>query len=102
MNMYILTNELFYWTFQENDEDYDEDEDEPWKKPPPKINMDEVFKAGGNKEDIIRATKKGQPLMIFVSVAGNPTRKETESISSLWQTSLNNNNIQVQRLVLDA
>lgn len=89
---------IIFICLQENDEDYDEDEDaEPWKKPPPKINMDEVFKAGGNKEDIIKATKKGQPLMIFVSVAGNPTRKETERISALWQTSLNNNNIQVQR-----
>ena len=60
--------------------------------------MEEVFKAGGNQEDLIKASKRGQPLMIFVSVPGNPTRKETEEISTLWQTSLQNNNIQVQRL----
>ena len=59
--------------------------------------MEQIFKAGGNKEDIIKASKKGQPLMMFISVAGTPTRKDTERISSLWQSSLQNNNIQVQR-----
>jgi len=59
--------------------------------------MDAIFKSGGNQEDIIKASKKGQPLMVFVSVAGDPTMKETQEISGIWQTSLQNNNIQVQR-----
>jgi hypothetical protein len=34
--------------------------------------------------------KKGQPLMIIVTVNGNPTKAETEEISNIWQTSLFN------------
>ena len=89
--------------FQDNDDEYDgsdDDDDDPRKNPPPKVNMENVFKAGGSQEDILKATKKGQPLMIFVSVAGNPTKKKTDEVSMLWQTSLQNNNIQVQRFVV--
>ena len=59
--------------------------------------MEEIFKAGGDKEEIMKASKKGQPMMIFANVAGNPTRKQTETITKVWQTSLQNNQIQVQR-----
>ena len=38
--------------------------------------------------------------MIFANVAGNPTKKETEKVSALWQQSLQNANIQVQRYVI--
>ena len=55
--------------------------------------------AGGNKEDIIMASKKGQPLMIFANVAGNPTKAQTDKVSGLWQQSLQNAQIQVQRFV---
>ena len=88
--------------YQENDEDYDdsEDDDDPRKNPPPKVDIQKVFQAGGSQEDILKASKKGQPLMIFVTVAGNPTKKRTEEVSMFWQTSLQNNNIQVQRYIV--
>ncbi|KFM81405.1 LDLR chaperone boca, partial [Stegodyphus mimosarum] len=41
--------------------------------------------------------KKGQTLMAFITVSGNPTEQETEKITSLWQTSLMNNHINVER-----
>ena len=59
--------------------------------------MQKVIQAGGNQEDMLKATKKGQPLMIFVTVAGKPDKKKTDQVSLFWQTSLQNNNIQVQR-----
>lgn len=59
--------------------------------------MQKVIQSGGSREDILKASKKGQPLMIFVTVAGRPDKKKTDQVSSLWQTSLQNNNIQVQR-----
>ena len=62
--------------------------------------MQKVIQSGGSREDILKASKKGQPLMIFVTVAGRPDKKKTDQVSSLWQTSLQNNNIQVQRLSL--
>jgi len=87
--------------WDENDDDYeDEEDDKPWLKPKPKIDMQKILKAGGNKEDIVMASKKGQPLMIFANVAGNPTKKQTDKISALWQQSLQNANIQVQRYIV--
>nr|KAF6410985.1 mesoderm development LRP chaperone [Rousettus aegyptiacus] len=45
-------------------------------------------------------TKKGKTLMMFVSVSGSPTEKETEEITSLWQGSLFNANYDVQRFIV--
>ena len=89
---------LFFY-LKENDDDYEDEDDEVRRKKPPGagIDMQKVFAAGGNKEDIMKISKKGQPLMMFVNVAGNPTKSQTETVSSFWQTSLRNNNIQVQR-----
>lgn len=39
--------------------------------------------------------------MTFVSVDGNPTRDESETITKLWQTSLWNNHIQAERYMVD-
>ena len=46
---------------------------------------------------MLKLAKKGKPLMMFASVAGNPTQKETEAITSLWQQSLHNAQIQLKR-----
>lgn len=51
-----------------------------------------------NPENLLKLTKKGRTLMMFVSVDGNPPREETEEITKLWQSSLWNNHIQAERL----
>ena len=51
----------------------------------------------GNPENLLKLTKKGRTLMVFVSVTDNPTRQETEDLTKLWQTSLWNNHIQAER-----
>ncbi|KAF6021369.1 MESDC2 [Bugula neritina] len=38
---------------------------------------------------------------MFATVAGNPTRAETEKISALWESSLFNANIQLKRYVIE-
>jgi len=87
--------------WNENDDDYEEEEDDaPWKKPKPKIDMQKIMQGGNNKEDMIAASKKGQPLMIFANVAGNPTRNQAEKVTSFWQQSLQNAQIQVQRYMV--
>ena len=48
-------------------------------------------------ESLVRASKKGQSVMMFVRVSGNPTRQEAEEISSIWQTGLWNTHIHVDR-----
>lgn len=39
--------------------------------------------------------------MTFVSVDGNPTRDEADTITKLWLTSLWNNHIQAERYMVD-
>ncbi|XP_026677312.1 LDLR chaperone boca-like [Diaphorina citri] len=39
--------------------------------------------------------------MVFVSVDGDPTRDEAESITKLWQTSLFNSHIQAERYMVE-
>ncbi|XP_069812762.1 LRP chaperone MESD-like [Dendropsophus ebraccatus] len=53
-----------------------------------------------NPESILQMTKKGKTIMIFASVSGNPTEKETEEITSLWQGSLFNANYDIQRFLV--
>ena len=45
---------------------------------------------GKNPEDIIKMSKKGQTLMMFVTVSGSPTKRETEEISQVWWAGLKN------------
>ncbi|KAB0373089.1 hypothetical protein FD755_014748 [Muntiacus reevesi] len=54
----------------------------------------------GKPESMLKMTKKGKTLMMFVTVSGNPTEKETEEITSLWQGSLFNANQDVQRFII--
>ena len=52
-------------------------------------------------EDFMKASKKGQSVMMFVRVNGNPTRKEAEEISGIWQTGLWNNHVNVDRFMIE-
>ena len=52
-------------------------------------------------EDIMKLSKKGKSLMMFISVSGNPTRDETERITTLWQNSLFNANFEIQRYIIE-
>jgi len=54
-----------------------------------------------NPDDMLKATKKGKTLMMFATVSGNPTRQETEEITSLWQSQLSNGHITTERYVID-
>lgn len=50
-----------------------------------------------NPEAMLQATKKGQTLMMFVSVANNPSRARTEELTKIWQAGLWSNHIQTER-----
>ena len=51
----------------------------------------------GDPIALMKAAKKGKVVMLFVTVAGAPSRRETEQITARWQTSLFNAQIQVER-----
>ncbi|KAI0209939.1 LRP chaperone MESD [Lamellibrachia satsuma] len=86
--------------WEEQDEPLEEDELPEWKRTPPQIDLS---KLDANKpEEMLRMTKKGKTLMMFATVSGNPTEKETEQITQLWQSSLFNANVELQRYVVGA
>jgi hypothetical protein len=45
---------------------------------------------GKDPEQLIKMSKKGQTLMMFATVSGNPTRRETEEITQIWWAGLKN------------
>lgn len=91
--------EKIFEEWEENDEPLPDDEKPPHLRPKPKIDMNDI--KGKDMDSIQMLNKKGQPLMIVVTVSGNPTQDETEKITSLWQSSLFNANLEVTRYVID-
>lgn len=79
----------------QKDDDIEEGDLPEHKRPPAPIDFSKIDP--GKPESILKLTKKGKTLMMFVTVSGNPTEKETEEITSLWQGSLFNANYDVQR-----
>eukprot|EP00096_Caligus_rogercresseyi_P011301 TRINITY_DN4405_c0_g1_i3.p1 TRINITY_DN4405_c0_g1~~TRINITY_DN4405_c0_g1_i3.p1 ORF type:complete len:192 (-),score=56.73 TRINITY_DN4405_c0_g1_i3:408-983(-) len=68
------------------------------RRPQPKI---DISNAGNDPEGILKASKKGKSLMVFVRVNGSPSKAETQDLMSLWQTALWNNHIQVEVFPLE-
>ena len=79
----------------QKDDDIEEGDLPEHKRPSAPIDFSQIDP--GKPESILKMTKKGKTLMMFVTVSGNPTEKETEEITSLWQGSLFNANYDVQR-----
>ncbi len=69
------------------------------RKPQPQIDFSKLNMR--DTDSVLRATKKGKALMIFVKVNGDPTKAETEEITSIWQTGLWNSHIQSERFQLE-
>ncbi|KAI5764922.1 MESD protein [Gulo gulo luscus] len=82
----------------EKDDDIEEGDLPEHKRPSAPIDFSQIDP--GKPESILKMTKKGKTLMMFVTVSGSPTEKETEEITSLWQGSLFNANYDVQRFIV--
>jgi hypothetical protein len=50
---------------------------------------------------MMKATKKGKTVMMFVRVNQFVDREETEEITALWQTGLYNNHVQVSSYLVN-
>ncbi|KAK7912929.1 hypothetical protein WMY93_013140 [Mugilogobius chulae] len=68
------------------------------KRSPPPIDFSKVD--ASKPEELLKMSKKGRTLMVFATVSGDPTEKETEEITGLWQGSLFNANYDIQRFVV--
>ncbi|KAI1889714.1 hypothetical protein AGOR_G00165790 [Albula goreensis] len=82
----------------EKDDDIEEGDLPEHKRSPPPVDFSKIDPS--KPEELLKMTKKGKTLMVFATVSGDPTEKETEEITSLWQGSLFNANYDVQRFVV--
>ncbi|XP_007519413.1 LRP chaperone MESD [Erinaceus europaeus] len=82
----------------EKDDDIEEGDLPEHKRPAAPIDFTQIDPS--KPESILKMTKKGKTLMMFATVSGNPSEKETEEITSLWQGSLFNANYDVQRFIV--
>lgn len=64
--------------------------------------MNGIVKDGKiDPENLLKQSKKGKPVMIFVGVRGaEPDQTYTEQVSTRWMQSLQNAHIQVQRYIV--
>lgn len=79
----------------QKDDDIEEGDLPEHRRSPPPIDFSKVDPS--KPEDLLKMSKKGRTLMVFATVSGDPTEKETEEITGLWQGSLFNANYDVQR-----
>jgi hypothetical protein len=101
-----LDLENLYDQWEETDEEkLPPDELEPHKRPASTFKIpkdekgkDELFK---DPEKLMIASKKGKTLMVFVNIAGKPTREQTEELTARWQIGLGNNHMRCERYVID-
>ena len=93
--------ERLYEQWEEDEEPLEPDELPEWdpRRPQPTIDFSKLDMS--DTDNVMRATKKGKTVMMFVKVSGNPTPKETEDISSIWQTGLWNTHISADRFSLE-
>ncbi|KAM4593432.1 LRP chaperone MESD [Odontesthes bonariensis] len=82
----------------EKDDDIEEGDLPEHRRSPPPIDFSKVDPS--KPEELLRMSKKGRTLMVFATVSGEPTEKETEEITGLWQGSLFNANFDIQRFVV--
>ncbi|KAJ1527401.1 hypothetical protein ONE63_007383 [Megalurothrips usitatus] len=67
-------------------------------RPQPKLDLNGVDM--NDPEQLLKISKKGKTLMMFVHVAEGTPRHETEEITKLWQTGLWNSHIQAERYLI--
>ncbi|KAG8200824.1 hypothetical protein JTE90_006403 [Oedothorax gibbosus] len=87
--------ERLYDQWEEDEDPLEPDELPEHLRPPPKVDFSNI--QGSNPESLLKMSKKGRTLMAFVTVSDNPTEEETEKITTIWQSSLMNNHINVDR-----
>ena len=93
--------EKLYEQWEEDEDELPLDELPEWdpRKPQPQIDFSKLDMS--DTDNVMRATKKGKTVMMFVKVSGNPTKEEAEGISSIWQTGLWNTHISANRFSLE-
>ncbi|KAK6734822.1 hypothetical protein RB195_018171 [Necator americanus] len=99
--------ERLFEEWEENDEDKLEDDELPvYKRTPPPVDLDAIKAKAKSPEDLLKMTKKGQPLMMFVNVRDPSNHLEknrafTSKYTEIFQSMLRNNHIDCQVFLID-
>lgn len=91
--------ERIYDEWEKDEEPLAEDELPEHLRPPPQLDFGKLDRS--NPENILKLSKKGKSLMMFVTVNGNPSKDELETITSLWHSALFNMHLETQRFLID-
>ncbi|XP_043288100.1 LDLR chaperone boca [Venturia canescens] len=85
--------------WEEGDDPLEPDELPEHLRPAPKIDMTQLDTS--DPDNILRMTKQGKGVMMFVDVIPEKTPEEAEVIMKIWQGSLMNNHIIAERYPID-
>ena len=84
--------------WEEDEEPLPPDELPEHLRPQPQMDLSGIDM--NDPEQLLKISKKGKTLMMFVHVAEGTPRTETEEITKLWQTGLWNSHIQAERYLI--
>lgn len=84
-----------FFPLQEDEEPLEPDELPEHLRPQPNIDFSKIDTS--NPENLLKLSKKGKTLMMFVSTNDDLSRDETEEVTKLWQTGLRNAHIIAER-----
>ncbi|XP_061933881.1 LDLR chaperone boca [Apis cerana] len=85
--------------WEENDEPLEPDELPEHLRPSPKIDISKLDMS--NPDNVLKMTKKGKSVMMFVDTNEDMSAEKAEMIMRIWQTSLQNNHIIAERYPID-
>lgn len=92
-----LENLLDQW--EENEEPLEPDELPEHLRPSPKIDLSKIDTS--NPDNLLRMTKRGKGVMMFVDARPDISEEQTEITMRIWQSSLQNNHIIAERYPID-
>ncbi|XP_053985845.1 LDLR chaperone boca [Hylaeus anthracinus] len=85
--------------WEENDEPLEPDELPEHLRPSPKIDISKINMS--NPDNVLKVTKKGKSVMMFVDTIEDISVEEAEVIMKIWHTSFQNNHIAAERYPID-
>uniref|UniRef100_A0A914I4Z0 LDLR chaperone MESD n=1 Tax=Globodera rostochiensis TaxID=31243 RepID=A0A914I4Z0_GLORO len=98
--------EKLYDQWEASDEDeLAEDEKPPYQQKGPQLDLESLRQKVDSPDELIKLTKRGQTVMMFVSVkdqkaVGKTSRDFTDKTSSLWLSNFHNNHIDAKVFIV--
>ena len=87
--------------WEEDDEPIPVDELPDGHPDKPRAQIDLTKIDTSNPEAVLKASKKGQTVMMFVKVKDHAVHQDTEEVTMVWEVGMNNNHIQTSRTKLE-